>query len=312
MSAASDDSVFSTPEGFRAMMTWYDQSLARTSLDLESISLPTRYGLTHLIAAGPRDAPPVILLHGMEGNAASWRHQLPSLVSEFRLYAVDIIGSAGKSAPTRLAFDGQQYGAWLSDVLDGLHIRRAHFVGESTGCWLIFKLAASAPDRVLSAVLISANGLVPVRFPYRLARLENYAAVRAAKDVLAPALVTPDFVRLVMTRARMVNADDVDPDEVEWFYLLTKYYRFRFPPGPVGDDELEALQAPTLLLMGEREQFFNVPAAIARARRHIPRLEAEVVPGAGHNLAIEQRAYLHERLRHFLLAHADTGATQGG
>lgn len=112
----------------------------------------------------------------------------------------------------------------------------------------------------------------------------------------------------------MVNADDVDPDEVEWFYLLTKYYRFRFPPGPVGDEELEALQAPALLLMGERERLFNVPAAIARARRHVPQLEAEVVPGAGHNLAIEKRAYIDERLCQFLLAHSDTGtgAAQGG
>lgn len=308
--SAAPDPVFSTPEGFTAMMTWYDQSLARTSLDLESISLPTRYGLTHLIAAGPRDAPPVILLHGMEGNAASWRHLLPDFVGKFRLYAVDIIGSAGKSAPTRLAFDGQQYGAWLTDVLDGLHVNRAHFMGESNGCWLIFKLAAYAPHRIVSAVLISANGLVPVRFPCSLARLEDYAAVRAAKDRLAPTLVTRRFVRLVVTWAGIANAD-LDPDEVEWFYLLAKYYRFRFPPGPVRDDELEALKAPTLLLMGEREQCFNVPAAITRARRLIPHLEANVVLGVGHNMAIERRAYIHERLRQFLLAHPDSGVSQG-
>jgi hypothetical protein len=58
----------------------------------------------------------------MEGNALSWRMQLHALADSFRLYALDIIGSAGRSAPARLAFAGHQYGQWLVDVLSALDV----------------------------------------------------------------------------------------------------------------------------------------------------------------------------------------------
>jgi pimeloyl-ACP methyl ester carboxylesterase len=296
---ADASALFSTPEGHAAMMAWYDRSLTGASLPYESITVPTRYGHTHMIAAGPASAPPVILLHGMEGNAASWRHQLTGLADRFRLYALDIVGSAGKSAPARLSHDNHEYGEWLGDVLTGLGLERASLVGISNGSWLILKFAAYAPERVERAALMSANGVMPVRFPYRLARLMDYSAVRAAKDVLAGALLTPEMVRIAVTRMAMAD-EAVDAGEVEWFYLLAKHYRFRFPPGPVSDAELASLRAPSLLLMGEGERFFDVDAVIERVTRLAPNAVAEKVSGVGHNMCTDNPAMINARLRDFL------------
>lgn len=297
---ADASALFSTPAGHAAMMKWYAQSLAHSNIEYESITLATRHGETHLMAAGPKEAQPVILLHGMEGNAASWRHQLVGLGGDLRLYALDIIGSAGKSAPTRLAHDNHDYAEWLVDVMTGLGLERASLVGVSNGSWLILKLAAYEPARIAKAVLMSANGLVPVRFPYNLVRMIDHPAVRAAKDVLAAATLTRGLVRAAIKSAAMADVD-LDPEEVEWFYLLAKHYRFRFPPGPVSDMELAALSAPTLLMMGEHEQFFHVESAIARARQLVPNLvSAEIVPKVTHNMCTDNPALINERLRTFL------------
>lgn len=301
--SAISTSLFSTPHGHAAMMDWYARALERANIEYETLTVPTRRGETHLVASGPHDAPPVVLLHGMEGNAASWRHQLIGLHSDFRLFALDIVGSAGKSSPARLSHDGYEYAEWLADVLTALGLDRAHLVGISNGSWQILKFAAYAPERIASAVLMSANGIAPVRFPFSLARLMDRAAVRAAKDVLAPALLTRGMVRRAVTHTYVADAD-FDPHEIEWFYLLAKYYRFRFPPGPVSDAELASLSAPTLLLMGEGEQFFPIAKVIARARQHMPHLQAEVVAGVGHNMCTDNPRLINERLRQFIKAQA--------
>lgn len=295
---AERKALFSTARGHAAMMTWYERALERAQIACDSITVPTRYGESHIVAVGPKDAEPLVLLHGMEGNAASWRHQLAGLQTEFRLYALDIIGSAGKSVPTRLEHDNNDHAKWLGDVLTGLGIEKANLVGISNGSWLIIHFAAYAPHRVARAVLMSASGIIPVRFPYALARVIDSAVVRVAKDVLAGALLSRAMVRRFVS-GTYVTSTEADPDEIEWFYLLAKYYRFRFPPGPVSDAELAALAAPTLLLMGEYEQFFPVDAVIERARRLMPHVDAEIVPGVGHNMCTDNPPLINARLRAF-------------
>jgi pimeloyl-ACP methyl ester carboxylesterase len=306
-------SNFRSDAGVREMDEWYAGMLARLQVPYESVTVPTRYGATHLLATGPKDAPPVVLLHGMEGTAMSWRHQLNALSTSYRLFALDIIGSAGKSATIRLPHQGTAYAEWLVDVLSGLGLTRASFVGMSNGSWLIIKLAEFAPEAITQAVLISANGVMPVRFPYTLARVLQTSAVDAIMGSAVAGVITRERVRRSITRTAPKGLA-IDPDEMEWFYLLAKYYRYRFPPPPASDAQLRALTAPTVLLMGEKEQFFLPAATIARARAHLPNLHlAEVVTGVGHNMANDDppriNGYIHTFLSRLSEAH-DTAERQ--
>lgn len=42
----------------------YDQSLSLWPIESEAFYVSTRFGKTHIIASGPKDAPSLILLHG--------------------------------------------------------------------------------------------------------------------------------------------------------------------------------------------------------------------------------------------------------
>lgn len=289
--------IYRTHEGQQAMHAWYDACIASLPVTCDSLTVPTRHGETHLLACGPAGAPPIVLLHGTEGNALSWRYQLADLSAAHRVYALDIIGSAGKSAPVRPPYDGPGYAEWLSDVLNALHVRDATFIGISNGCWLIFKLAALAPKRIRRAVLLSVNGMVPVRFPFFLAR---YRLADTLRNLAADHLITRELVR----RAFLLTVprdQAVDEHEIEWFYVLTRHYSFKYPPGCLSSDEQRVLIAPSMLLMGQRDLFFDCRAALAQAHRVLPGLcRAEILPNVGHGMIIDRPALVNSHILAFL------------
>src|SRR5512134_2494814 len=119
--------------GYRAVMDWYDRAWARLCVPAERLCLPTRYGMTHVVAAGREDAPPLLLLHGINTCAATWIPQIDGLADAFRVYAPDVPGFAGRSAATRLRYDDASFAAWGIDLLNALGIEQVALVGGSAG-----------------------------------------------------------------------------------------------------------------------------------------------------------------------------------
>jgi pimeloyl-ACP methyl ester carboxylesterase len=61
-------------------------------------------------------------------------------------------------------------------------------------------------------------------------------------------------------------------------------FRRRLPvPPALTDEELQAITAPMLVLLGERSQLYDA-AAVAQRLRRLTRAQVEVVAGAGHDL----------------------------
>jgi pimeloyl-ACP methyl ester carboxylesterase len=76
-------------------------------------------------------------------------------------------------------------------------------------------------------------------------------------------------------------------------------YKMFFPPVST-DEELKQIRASTLLLIGEREVIYNPITAIKRAVKLIHRIEADIIPGAGHALNIDQPETVNQRILAFL------------
>ena len=121
-------SIYRTPEGEAVIHALYDKHLAATGIRTESRMVPTRFGQTHVLLAGPEAAPPLVLLHGGNTINPSMLAWANSLVGKYRLYAPDTIGHPGKSAPVRLSPRDDSYGQWAVDVLDGLGLDRPAFM----------------------------------------------------------------------------------------------------------------------------------------------------------------------------------------
>jgi pimeloyl-ACP methyl ester carboxylesterase len=287
----SNASLYRSPQGYAAMMDTYDRQLACWPVPFQEQMLDTRYGETHVIACGDEDAPPLVLVHGLAASALVWRPNIAVLSQHFRTYALDNIGDAGKSAPTRPPLHNAAYGEWLVDVLDALHIDHASIMGISLGGWMTLKLAIHAPERVSSAIVLCPAGFVPPRLTFVPKALALFFFPQPPViDDLARTLCSPE--------------KSLPPEDRELLDLSMRYHRGKAVPVlPLSDAELGSITARVLLLVGQYDVIYPSDWMVERARHCIPNLyAAEIIPDAGHSLSTDQTDLLHEKVLAFLAA----------
>ena len=151
----SHPSAFKTPEGEAAYLAAYDAAMKSWPVPYEEMEIPGRFGMTHVVASGPKDAPPLVLLHGYWATSTMWTPNIADFSKDYRVYAIDVMGQPSKSIPDEPIRNAADYVAWLTATLDGLHLDRICLVGMSYGGWLALNYAVAAPERVQKLVLLS-------------------------------------------------------------------------------------------------------------------------------------------------------------
>ncbi len=101
---------------------------------------------------------PVLFLHGSPGSSRDFRQVMASLEGQFPLLAPDLpgFGSSARKVPD---YSIRAHAGYVLQLLDALHIDRAHVVGFSMGGGVGIEIASQAPERVASLVLVSAIGV---------------------------------------------------------------------------------------------------------------------------------------------------------
>lgn len=265
--------IYKSPWGRRKILAYYEAALQDCPVPIERLTVDTRYGSTHILSAGPRNAPVLLLLHGLGDTALLWRPFFAELSQKYRLYAPDILGQPGNSAPVRLSYQGTTYGQWLRDILDKLAVASAGVIGLSLGGFSALCMALAAPERVNKIILLGPAGIVPVK----LASL-----IRMLPVGLFPSRAN---CRRFMERGGAPVTDQA----LDWACLISKYFIPAPPPRVFGAGELQRVSAPLWLLVGQQDLFFDGEKMVRRARQRLPYLmTANIVPGAGHNLVRER------------------------
>jgi pimeloyl-ACP methyl ester carboxylesterase len=97
------------------------------------------------------DGPALVLLHGLNGNAASWVRQYAALAGRFRVVGWDAPGYGG-SAPHAQP-DTDSYADAVAGLLDALDIERCFLLGHSMGGLIAPNVAQRHAGRVERLVL---------------------------------------------------------------------------------------------------------------------------------------------------------------
>jgi pimeloyl-ACP methyl ester carboxylesterase len=282
---------YRSAEGYQTLLDWYATALSNMTVPYESRIVNTRFGHTHLIVAGSPDAPPVVLVHGMFGNAMLWKGQFPALVKSYRVYAPDPIGEPGKSAPCNPSWQRFDQAKWLLDVFDSLEIERAHLVGISKGGARVLKFGTFAPERIHKLIVISPMAFVPTQPKFHI------QFTRHALASLARGLPKDDFQHRLKTwmlpPTLEKGVDEAIIDEFfNLFYIGVRHFKISLNDWrlhlALPQAELRQISAPTYLLVGEHEIFFQPENAVAKAKRIFPNLPiATIIPDAGHAMIID-------------------------
>ncbi len=122
--------------------------------------------LRHLSIHGHRlgvyvagNGPVVLLVHGMAGSSATWRHVVPALTQRFTVVAPDLIGHGVSGKPRQGEYSLAAHANVLRDLLRFLGHERATFVGQSLGGGVAMQLAYQFPERCERLVLVGSGGL---------------------------------------------------------------------------------------------------------------------------------------------------------
>lgn len=279
---------FRSPEAREKLLQSYARMLARWPVPLDSLWVETRHGRAHVLVCGPSLAPPVLLLHGGGGNATTWIHNIEGLSRSLRVYAVDIIGDAGRSEGARPGSEAA-YCAWLEDVLVGLDRPAMGLCGASFGAWLAAAYLRRSPDRGATRLAMLA--------PPNLGALRPGFLLHA---VLATAFPSEPRVRRFQSRVSSPQAPAAPPWALDDLYVRWRSQRSSPPaPGRMTDEDLRALPAGALVVLGEDEALYDPRQAAARVRRLAPQARLELLDAAGHALAFDRADAVNRMLCEF-------------
>ncbi|MBN2533338.1 MAG: alpha/beta hydrolase [Spirochaetales bacterium] len=260
--------LYKSQGGKEKIMTLYNKVLSQWPVPCEYITIPTQYGNTFVIASGDNAAPPLLLLHGSGSNSATWAYDVIEYSKHLRVYAVDIPGEPGNSAPNRFPCTGSAFAGWLDEVLDGLAVDNVILGGISLGAWASLKYAVYKPGRVNRLVAICPAGVYPLKFFISL-RLIGWSLLGERGY---------DKVKHLLFKNEPVTK------EAEDFLILTmKYFNYRTGAIPLFTDrELQRLTMPVLFLAGEGDIFIYPHKVAERLRKFVPDLTVTIFKEKGH------------------------------
>jgi pimeloyl-ACP methyl ester carboxylesterase len=267
------------------------------------------------LEAGPRDAPPVILLHGLGGTNASMLPLLVDLARDHRVIAPDFPGFGASAAP-RWRYRAVDLAHWLRAFQDEVAATPAGLVGNSLGGRVAIEAGLTNRDSVTRMVL-----LCPSPAFRRMRQL-----VPLVKYLPPDALVTPiplahravvGGIRAMFSRPDRLPRQWYDAAADEYRRVMRDYAHRRafyaslkqiYLEEAYGDggfwDRLPTLQTPSLFIWGDRDRL--VPASFERhVITAVPDADSIVLQDSGHVPQFEHPKRTATLVRDFL---ADAGA----
>ena len=150
------------------------------------------------LSDGPDGGELVVLLHGFPQTKAAWRGVITGLAGAgFRAVAYDQCGY--RPEPGRRAVGSLRLDALANDVLavaNSLGVDRFHVVGHDWGGAVAWRLAAEAPERLLTANVVAT--------PHPRALARSLVGAQALRSLYVAAFQVPVLPELVLRAGRGV------------------------------------------------------------------------------------------------------------
>ena len=264
-----------TPDADRAALEARYAAPPSTFVTLEGVRL-------HVRDTGPRNGPPVLLLHGFGSSLHSWDQWAALLEADRRVIRLDLPGFGLTGADPTGDYSDLRAVALLEGLLDRLGVAQADVVGSSMGGRIAWRFAAERPARVRKLVLMAPDGFAsagftydrPAGVPLLMRALPYTLPMPLLRGGVAPAYA--DAASLTESALERYRDMMIAPG-VRAAILDRMATHVLVPPEPF----LRRIAAPVLLLWGESDRM--VPAAhAADYARELPDSRTVVLPGLGH------------------------------
>ena len=280
-----------------AYLALYDIRVKKWPVASQTRRVDTSCGQTFVRMSGPVGAPPLVLLHGAGGDSLQWIPNIEALSRSYRVYAIDNIYDYGLSIYNQPIKTPDDYVSWLDQLFSGLGLgNNIKLMGLSYGAWLTSQYALHFPARLDKIVLLAPAGMVmPIRFEW---------IIRAVLCFVPHRYFTKSFMFWLLEDLAQKDEDSrtMLEEEVEAVFVRMRCYKSIRLIGPtvLEDAELKRIKMPALYLVGEHEKICSARKAIQRLHKVAPQINAEMIPGAGHDVSFVQAEIVNKKVLEFL------------
>jgi pimeloyl-ACP methyl ester carboxylesterase len=245
----------------------------------------------HYYAIGPENGKPLVLIHGLGGNAAEWRNLMPYLVyAGYRVYAPDLIGYGKSQQPADFSYSVADEANIVLGFMDRLGLKQVDLGGVSMGGWIVQLIAAHHPERVQRLMLFDTVGLhVTPDWDTHLFTPQDPAQLDALFHLLLPNPPRiPDFVARDMVRISNRNG-----------WVIQRALDTMWSGNNTTDDLLPQLRMPVLLVWGDQDRIVSYTQG-QKMHELIPQSRLEIIPGCGHLAHVQCADRIGPILQNFL------------
>ena len=268
----------------------------------------------HVARAG--EGPPAILLHGFPENWRSWQRQIPALVrAGFSVWAPDLRGyNLSDIPPGREAYRLEHLVADVAALVHASGASRAHIVGHDWGGIIAWSFAAAHPGLVDKLVILNAPHLdiyaeKARRFPQML---RSWYVLFFQIPWLPEKLLAANRYGAIrrMFRREPARPNAFSREDIAHFVAAISkpgaltagldYYRANIGLGKLRRAPVKPIEAPTLVIWGERDPALGVEL-LEGLERVAPRVRVHRIPDASHWVQNEAPGEVNRVLIDFLM-----------
>jgi pimeloyl-ACP methyl ester carboxylesterase len=298
-------------QGCSSTSGWYHLPVAQ--FDEIDYGFPVRTTMVRNIKVGYIDqgqGDVVLLIHGLGSNAKGWSRNIPDLARDHRVIAVDLPGY-GYSDKGHYQYSLSFYAQVLKELLDGLGVEQATWMGHSMGGQIAMVAALEHPNTVGGLVLISPAGF------------ESFTDGEG--DWMRRA-VSAEFVKDTTIRGVAINLKSnfhETPPEADFMITdriqvrgardFERYcYAVSLNVGAMLDhpvyDDLDRITQPTLVLFGQNDNLIpnrylhggHTRDVAARGMARLPNARLVMLDQCGHFVQFEKPQETNQAVLKFL------------
>jgi pimeloyl-ACP methyl ester carboxylesterase len=255
----------------------YDEKMREWPVPFEDLYIGTKYGEVHVVVSGSPGMPPLLLLHASGVSSWSWKYNVEELIDAYRVYAIDLIGDAGKSELRSLDHvfrSGEDQADLYAEITDSLGLSSAYVVGASEGGFIASNFALYHPERVEKLALIGPMGYS--------------GAVGAIVRIMMTQFFPVGFLQEATFSWAFSRSPTLQEDFGEWFRLVMGATTpVKVAPLPLSAEKRQSFQVPVLFIFGERDNLVGDPGRAEALVQDIPDVTVAVLD-AGHLVAAEE------------------------
>lgn len=267
----------------------------------------TARGRIHYIDMGPRDAQPLVMIHGLSGQLQHFTYALAErLAQDYRVIALDRPGCGYSTRPSDSMARLPEQAQVLQDYLDRIGITQPVLVGHSLGGAVALAMALQTPEKIRGLALLAPLTHPAPQGPDVFKGLLVHSNLM--RHLMAQTVAVPTAQRTAASVLSQIFAPETCPDDFlieaggalglrpQSFVAASADASFLYPAiEKQAARYAKELTTPGAVLFGAEDAILDAKAQGEVMQRF--GLPCQIAPGRGHMLPITAPAICENFIR---------------